>query len=105
MRFDPSASRYPIAGLCLIDARFHFGEKIFEAGGAFEIESHLTRWPTPERCWCESVKPGRTVLPLRSTTRVFGPTYFCAAAFVPTKTILSSLTAIACALGDLSFAV
>ncbi len=29
--FDPSASGYPFAGLCLVDACFHLREKVFEA--------------------------------------------------------------------------
>ena len=41
MSFDPSATGYPVAGLCLIDTDLHLGEKILEARSAFQIESHL----------------------------------------------------------------
>ena len=41
MRLDPAAACDPLAGLGLIDARFHFREQIFETCRAFEVECHL----------------------------------------------------------------
>ena len=39
--FNPSATGNPFAGLCLIDARFYFGQKVLEVGDAFEIQIPL----------------------------------------------------------------
>jgi len=38
---DPAASRHPLVRLGLVNARFDFGQKIFEARRPFQIEVHL----------------------------------------------------------------
>ena len=70
----------------LIDARFHFGEKIFEAGGAFEIESHLTLADAGKVLVRVSEARQDSVAFEIDDTRVCAHV-FLRAAFVPTKTI------------------
>ena len=49
---NPAAAGDPFAGLCLIDARFNFGEKVFQAGDAFKIQGQLAKANAREMMVC-----------------------------------------------------
>ena len=40
-RLDPAPAGDPFGRLCLVDARFHFGQKVFQVRDAFKVEIHL----------------------------------------------------------------
>ena len=54
--FDPATAGDPLARFCLVHARLHFREQIFETRRAFEVQRHLTKSDTGEMlvCVCES---------------------------------------------------